>query len=225
MFDHSYDSWYGRHLHDSSGNRRERLANGHGYAEKLFLQNVWFPALKSFDHLHPEYEVSDFKDGSRYIDFAYIRFPLKLAIEIDGYGPHSAKLSRSQFSDSLLRQNHLTMDGWRILRFSYDDINEKPRMCEQLLQQFMGIWSFGSNTAISYEEYLEQEVLKYALQLDRKLNTKDVCDLLQIHTRKANLILRNMLHKGSLLPGGEGTKLVRVFQVNRSYVNGRKLFG
>jgi very-short-patch-repair endonuclease len=48
------------------------------------------------------------------------------------------KLSRQQFSDQLIRQNHLIIDGWKVLRFSLDDVKERPRMCEQLVQQFMG---------------------------------------------------------------------------------------
>ncbi|MGO4110128.1 hypothetical protein [Paenibacillus sp. YAF4_2] len=93
------------------------------------MQKVWFPAFSQFDCLHPEYEIVDFRDGKRYLDFAYIRSPLRLAIEIDGYNSHAAGISRWQFSDHLVRQNHLVIDEWNVLCFSYDYVKDKPRMC------------------------------------------------------------------------------------------------
>ncbi|MGZ9583318.1 DNA-binding response regulator [Paenibacillus marinisediminis] len=202
-----------------------RLVEGHGYAEKLFLERVWFPAFRSFDRLYPEYEVADFRDGSRFIDFAYIRYPLQLAIEIDGYGTHSAKASRWQFSDSLIRQNHLVIDGWRILRFSCDDVEEKPRMCEQLLQQFLGSWISGEPSKLAdTSELLEREVLRYALSLNRKIQPHDVCELLKVSIDKAYSILHSMLRNGSLLPGGKGEKRTKLYEVNRSYIDRMRLF-
>ncbi|WP_436241973.1 DUF559 domain-containing protein [Paenibacillus sp. LjRoot56] len=58
---------------------------------------------------------------------------MKLAIEIDGYATHVSEISRTQFSDGLIRQNHLMIDGWKVLRFSYDDVKNRPRMCEQII--------------------------------------------------------------------------------------------
>jgi hypothetical protein len=37
------------------------LERGHAHGEKLFLQNVWWPMFSHFDHLHPEYEVLDWR--------------------------------------------------------------------------------------------------------------------------------------------------------------------
>lgn len=60
-------------LQTRSGESQRRLQDGHGHAEKLFLEQVWWPAVGRFDFLHAEYPISDFKDGDRYLDFAYIR--------------------------------------------------------------------------------------------------------------------------------------------------------
>ncbi|WP_337098628.1 hypothetical protein [Paenibacillus sp. YIM B09110] len=105
--------------------RTEEDLAEHGYAEKLFLEKVWFPVFHHFDSLNPEYEVEDY---------------------IDGYKQHASHATRAQFADSLMRQNHLVLDGWRILRFSFDHINDKPRMCQQVIQQFLGNY-FGGTTA------------------------------------------------------------------------------
>ncbi|MNI48922.1 hypothetical protein D3C73_1035130 [compost metagenome] len=186
------------------------------------MKQVWYPAFRQFEHLHPEYEVVDFRDGARFLDFAFIQFPLRLAIEIDGYGPHLTKTSRWQFAESLMRQNHLIIDGWRILRFSYDDVNEKPRMCMQIMQQFMGSWLGGSTpNQTSASDFLETEVLRLALRLERSLRPQDVCDLLQIQKDKAHRILHNMLKKNSLLPVGKGEKRIRCYKVNQDRLEKR----
>ena len=218
-----YEEWYAYYVKRSSGNRRKRLEEGHGHAEKKFAQQVWYPAFRNFEHLHPEYEVADFQDGSRFLDFAYIRYPLMLAIEIDGYGPHSARATRWQFADSLMRQNHLIIDGWRILRFSYDDIEEKPRMCIQLLQQFMGSWFDKDAESKALIDVVEKEILRYSLSLGRELQPRDVRNLLKVSDEKAYSLLRSMMNKGLLLPHGKGTRRIRSYQVNPIYLERRKL--
>ncbi|MEF3304851.1 hypothetical protein [Paenibacillus sp. GYB003] len=137
-FESEYEAFLLRHAKMGPSERLRRLQEGHGHAEKLFLQHVWWPAIGHFDHLHPEYEVHDIKDGTRFLDFAYIRTPYKVCFEIDGYGPHSRDASRRQFADNLLRQNHLVIAGRKVIRFAYDDIQEKPRRCQQLLGKWFG---------------------------------------------------------------------------------------
>lgn len=227
-FQSAYEQWLDKHVGLRKGENKRRLSQGHGHVERLFLKQVWYPAFRHFEGLHPEYEVADFRDGSRFLDFAYIRFPLKLAIEIDGYGPHTAHNSRWQFADSLMRQNHLVIDGWRILRFSYDDVAEKPRMCEQVIQQFIGSWIGGSGTPAEFStissgsaDIIEAEVLRLALRLDRSLRPEDVCSLLQVRHDKARSILHNMVKKQSLLPAGKGVRRIRCFKVNRERINER----
>lgn len=227
MFDPTYEHWYNCHIHNSSGNRKERLLSGHGHAEKLFLQKVWYPLFHHFDHLYPEYETADYRDGGRFIDFAYIRSTVKLAIEIDGYGPHSSKVTRWQFADSLMRQNHLIIDGWRILRFSYDDLVERPRMCEQCLQQFMGKWGNLFNVADSYsgaDELLEHEILRHAFLLERNIKPQDVCELLLVGKKRAYTLLRNMVNKGSLLHKDAEGQRKRTYIVNSQYITKKRLF-
>ncbi|XEC95339.1 hypothetical protein AB6A23_01805 [Paenibacillus tarimensis] len=95
-FNKTHSEFLTKHLKQSTGNRLKRLQteNGHGHAEKAFMRTVWWPVFHHFDGLEPEYELRDFKDGVRFLDFAYISGSMKLAIEIDGYGPHWRDLSR-----------------------------------------------------------------------------------------------------------------------------------
>jgi hypothetical protein len=135
MFEYAHQRWIEQHLSQRKGERKSRLARGHGHAEQRTLEHIWWPAFGTLDYLHPEFEVTDFHEGTRFIDLAYIRSGLKFAIEIDGYGTHVTKISRRQFADQWVRQMHLTNDGWIVIRIGYDDVIERPRLWQQLLQQ------------------------------------------------------------------------------------------
>lgn len=102
------------------------------------LKRVGWPAFGHLEHLHPEYEVTDFREGKRYIDLAYVRPPFKIAFEIDGCGTHVRDLSRRQFADQWVRQMHLINDGWIVVRIGYDDVKERPRLWQQMIVQLVG---------------------------------------------------------------------------------------
>ncbi|WP_143111652.1 hypothetical protein [Paenibacillus sp. BC26] len=124
-----------------------------------------------------------------------------------------------------MRQNHLIIDGWQLLRFSYDDITERPRMCEQILQQFMGCWLGGIHDRRRLRgttELLEAEVLRHALRLDRPLRPRDVMEILEIPRVKAYRLLHQMHLNNLLSPAGKGTKTIRGFLINREVVRERR---
>jgi very-short-patch-repair endonuclease len=200
-FKESYELFLGEHLKKRTGERSRRLREGHGHAEKQFLEHVWWPAFKQFDHLHPEYEIHDFKDGHRYLDFAFLRPPLRVCLEIDGFGPHWRDINRWQFADYLLRQNHLVIDGWTVFRFSYDEIMEKPRRCQQLLQQFVGRWLGVPETIMNLGCY-ERDIVRLAMKHHRPLKASDVSRYLNIGGKYARKLLRQLSEKGLFVPSG-----------------------
>ncbi|WP_246302814.1 endonuclease domain-containing protein [Paenibacillus plantarum] len=211
-FEVAHDGFIAYHASTRKGDSLRRLLDGHSHAEKLFLLQVWWPAFKHFNDLHPEYEVKDFRDGTRFLDFAFIKHTLKLAIEIDGFTTHASQISRSQFSDHLIRQNHLIIDGWRILRFSYDDIKDRPRMCQQVLQQFMGRYLGMNDDSVQLISYVEKEVLRYAINLETLLTIQDVCQVLSIKEQKARRVLKVMLEKELLESAGKGTQRIKYYR-------------
>jgi len=54
-FADAYQAFLEYHLARRSGERLRRLREGHGHAEKAFLELVWWPAFRTFRGLHPEY--------------------------------------------------------------------------------------------------------------------------------------------------------------------------
>lgn len=185
LFEDAHAKLLERHSTRRQGERLRRLREGHGYGEKLFLENVWWPAVGSFDDLHPEFEVNDYLDGKRYLDFAVIRGGVRMAIEIDGFGPHAAKLDRKQFATGLMRQNHLVMDGWKVIRLSVDDLESRPRMCQQLIQQCMGLWFNTSSKAEHPLTVEERVILRFIHRTERNITSSIVCELLSVGRENA----------------------------------------
>ncbi|MFC4305455.1 DUF559 domain-containing protein [Cohnella boryungensis] len=218
-FKQSYQMWMDRQTAASKGERRRRLKNTANHAEKTFMEKVWWPAFGHFNQLHPEYELRDFKDGWRYLDFAYITEGYKICIEIDGFGSHWRDIDRKQFSDQCTRQNHLVIDGWHVLRFTYDDVVERPRNCQQIIQQLLG--KLGADFPLLHRAKLaltEQAIVNLALSLDGPLTPKIAASRLGIHRSTVLRHLRTLVSKQLLMPIGTSTSRVCGYRINKTQV-------
>lgn len=210
-FEEEYQAFLNTHSQARTGERLRRLQEGHNQAEMLFLKQVWYPLFHHFRYLHPEYEVGDFKDGKRYLDFAYIRPAIRICFEIDGYGPHLKNISRWQFSDNLERQNQLVIDGWTMIRFSYDQVNEKPRRCQQIVQQMMGRW-LGDELDHTTLSIAEKEVLRLAIRKGEAISPKEVEEYMQHSKKTVKKILSQLVEKEMLIPAS-GNVRVRSYRL------------
>ncbi|MDQ0903603.1 hypothetical protein QFZ80_007431 [Paenibacillus sp. V4I7] len=121
-----------------TGERKGRLLRGHNFAEKLLLQQVWWPLFGNFDNLHPEYEIYDWNRKSQFLDFAFLTPFGRFGIECDGYQSHIKDMDREKFSYALNRDTFLTGMGWTMIHFSFDDIQNRPEVCRMLLQLVIG---------------------------------------------------------------------------------------
>jgi superfamily II DNA or RNA helicase len=108
------------------------------YAEQLALETVIKPSIQESAALciHPNHGVT-LRDGkTRFIDFAIVTKTSRIAIEIDGYAYHAeGAITRQEFNDQLSRQNELVMNGWTVLRFSFDQIKNSPEKCQDQLRR------------------------------------------------------------------------------------------
>lgn len=216
-FKERYAEFYEAARTGRSGEDLRRLLEGHGHAEQLFLENVWWPAVGSFEYLTPEYEVRDFKDGVRYLDFAYIRPPYRICMKIDGYGPHWRDISRWQYADHLQRQNDLVSDNWKVYRFSYDDLKEKPRRCQLILQQILGRWFGGKLPEFASSlNVMEKELIRMALGSCEPITPSDAADYLQICTKHARSLLRKLLEM-QIFVATSGSERIRAYKLNPDF--------
>ena len=210
-FEEEYQAFMNAHSQERKGERLRRLQEGHNQAEKLFLKQVWWPSFYHFRYLHPEFEIDDFKDGKRYLDFAYIRPAIRVCFEVDGYGPHLKSISRWQFSDSLERQNQLVMDGWTVIRFSYDQVKEKPRRCQQVVQQVIGR-RLGDELDQFTLSYAEKEVLRLAIRKGKSISPMEVEKYLKRTDKTVKKLLTQLVEKKMLIPES-GVKRIRSYRL------------
>jgi predicted DNA-binding protein (UPF0251 family) len=212
VFDEAYDQFILYHLKHRKGEAKRRIKEGLGHAEKLFLEHVWWPAIGNFNQLYPEFEIQDFQDGFRYLDFAFIRESFRICFEIDGFGPHSRDANRKQFADHLLRQNHLIIDDWKVIRFAYDDVYERPRRCQQIIQQMMGHW-FGDTKPKVTLTSDEKEIIRLAKQKEKPITPSEVSIQLGVCRRTAQKLLHQLLTKQLFTAAGDGSKRIRSYRL------------
>jgi len=219
----THDKWLEGHIvaRGAESERRRRLAEGLGHAECEFIEKIWWPIVGSLDDLHPEYEVSDSKDGSRFLDFAYIRSNHRVCIEIDGYGAHQRNASRRVFGDDRFRQNDLVLDDWVVLRFAYDDLQDRPRQCQQYIGQMLGKL-FGLGVQRLDEQNLslnEREIIRWALRrgAESSFTPKEIIRLLGVSHPTIRRYVRNLVQQ-KLLEHASGVKRVRSYRVSSKAV-------
>ncbi|MNO47120.1 hypothetical protein D3C76_374260 [compost metagenome] len=208
------------HTNERVGECRGRLLRGHNYAEKLFLQNVWWPLFESLDHLHPEYEIYDWNRKSQFLDFAFLPASgIRFGIECDGFQSHIRDMDREKFSYALNRDTFLTGMGWRMLHFSFDDIQQRPEVCRMLLQLALAPY-LAKKAVVKDILSPEKEVLRLAWQLGQPIRPKDVSGHFQINFRTARKLLQSLSAKGLLEPiaGGRGVRYYEVKPIHADQV-------
>lgn len=209
-FVNEHEAFIQQHLLKRTGERKGRLQRGHQVAEQLFCQNVWWPFRGNFDHLHPEYEVVDWRNRSYFCDFVWQKHDVKLIIEVKGFHSHVKDMDRQKYCNELNRESFLTSMGYRILSFAYDDVAYRPEICIMLLRMFMSQYETLSSPIV-INELKEQEIARLSWTLARPLRPIDVTNHLNISHRSATNILQSMSAEGhfTIIKGESGKYAVR----------------
>ncbi|SEL45541.1 transcriptional regulator [Paenibacillus sp. OK003] len=192
-FEQAYEEWIHSLLEKETNLRvRSRIENGLEHGTMEFLRSVWFPVVKNFNHLQPEWEVRDFHNGYRYLDLAYLPGNgVKGGIEIQGYGPHARDLDVRRFKDLCWRHCLLTLDDWTFLPIAYLSIKEEPKRCQQLVLSFMG--KFVATDTPSSFNWLEAECIRYARRIMRPFTPSELATHLRITEQHARRILHRLV--------------------------------
>lgn len=189
-FEQAYEEWVRSAIAQEKNHRRvELLEKGLGHGTREFLRSVWFPAVKNFNHLYPEWEVRDFHNGYRYLDLAYMPGGVKGGIEIQGYGSHARDLDMRRFKDLCWRHCLLTLDDWMFLSIPYGSITDEPKRCQQLVLSFIG--KFVAMDVPEPLNWLEAETVRFARRLLRPFIPSE----LALHLRITDQHARRVLHK------------------------------
>ncbi|GIP34602.1 hypothetical protein J2TS4_38120 [Paenibacillus sp. J2TS4] len=198
-FDKAHTDWIQSHLNRRSGERKGRLERGHQHGEQLFLKNVWWPLLGHFEHLHPEYEVLDWRGRSYFADFVWLPGHIKIAWEIKGYGPHVRDMDRKRYSEELNRETFFQAMGFRVVSFAYDDIAHQPELCITLMRLLLSRYQ-PVETPAKLTSLACKEIILLSFQLARAIRPKDVEEHLAVNHRTAVRYLHSLCVQGWLRP-------------------------
>lgn len=136
---------------------------------------------------------------------------MKACFEIDGYDTHCRNASRGRFTDNLRRQNDLIIDGWKVIRFSYDDVAHHPRICQRTIQQLLGRWLGEVTTSLRITPE-EKEIVRYAARTIGSITPYEIKELLNVGEKYARKLLHRMVERDILKPIG-GRERVRGYEL------------
>lgn len=205
----AHQAWLDKHVQSREGERRGRLERGHGHGERLFLEKVWWPLFGHFDHLHPEYEVADWRGQPYFVDFAWIIGKVRFVFEVKGYGPHVQRMDRERYCRELNRETFLQTLGYRVVSIPYDDVEKRPEVIRFLLKGLLVPYAnLEGNRTLST---VERETLILAMRHGRQVRPVDLVRELRINNRTAVNILKGLCEKGKLQPiaAGESGRITR----------------
>lgn len=210
VFEQAHAAFIEEHLKRRTGERKGRLERGHREAEKLFCRKVWWEVQGNFEGLHPEYEVLDWRGLSYFCDFVWLAGPVKLVIEIKGYGPHVKDMDRQKYCYELNRETFLAAMGFQVISFAYDDVANRPELCVTLLRMVLNRYLPAASPADPLT-LREREILRLACTLARPLRPVDVETHLGLNHRTAVRTLQSLSAKGVLLAvaGPEGKHVTK----------------
>jgi len=125
------DIFFSRHPYFANALQGESaIKTAENFLEIHFVKKILAPLLndEGLASVHPQKQI-----GRYCVDFA-IGGPAKLALEVDGFG----KFQHREDLDSFIeRQNFITSQGWRMLRFTYGQIMRTTKMTLKTLHDFL----------------------------------------------------------------------------------------
>ncbi|MFB5267402.1 transcriptional regulator [Paenibacillus enshidis] len=211
IFDEVYQKWMEQQIaEEKSPRRREMLRKGLSRGSIDFLRLIWFPVIGSLNHLYPEYEIRDFNNGYRYLDFAYLPGNVKGCIEIQDYRSHARDIEVSRFKDLCMKQSLLVLDDWLFLPIAYLSIRDDPGVCKQLVLSFVG--KFLASSVPSGLGWAEAETLRFAHRLLRPFTPVELSGHLLLSEHRVRVILRGLIEK-KLLEVASGKQRYRSYRL------------
>ncbi|KUP21507.1 hypothetical protein [Paenibacillus sp. DMB5] len=220
-----HEKWLSRHKRRRTGERLDRLERGHGHGEKLFAERVWWPLFGHFNHLHPEYEVSDWRGRPYFVDYVWKPGQVKFAIEIKGYGPHVQNTDRTRYRQELNRETYLQIAGYRVVAVPYDDLESAPELTISLLKALLlsSLLTNADNESGKYSR-MEREILRLAERSDGIIRPVDLVNGLAADPKTIKRHITQLCEKGRLKPlRAHGSNRVCRYEYIHSMLDGELL--
>ncbi len=202
-----HERWVNWHLSRRTGERKDALKRGHGYGNQLFAETIWWPLVGHFDHLHPEYEVLDWRGRSYFVDFMWILGALRFVIEIMDYGSHGK--DRTKYRMDLNRGLFLQSQQCHMISISLDELKENPTFIQSILRNMLAPYFNSGKPVLEPYHKIERMLIRYAARQHRIVRPAEASIDLDLHKQTVIKHCRELVHKGKLraVPVGTSGKI------------------
>lgn len=208
-FDQAHELWLNEHLLARKGERKDRLKRGHAHGEILFLKEIWWPLFGSFEDLHPEYEILDWRGAPCYLDFAWLPGTRRFNIDVKGYGPHVQQTDRTRYSRELLREIYLQTLGYRNISIPYDSLQKDPALIRQLLKGLLGPYTMRNKHENNKRSFNETIIIHYLKSSSGRVSPTMMARDLGFNKKTAAKYLRLLAEKGIVRPIKNNVRVTR----------------
>ena len=205
-FKTEHEQWLSSHIKRRKGERLDALKRGHGYGNRLFVEQVWWPLAGHFHGLHPEYEVKDWRGRSYFVDILWEVGASRIAFEIMDFGSHGT--DRSKYRMDLNRGLFLQSQDCTVLYISLDELKENPSFIlsalRNILFPYLSAGKSTKNTAERVYSKIERDLMRVSIRHQRVLRPADAARELELHTMTVIKYCRMLVEKGKFRPVARG---------------------
>lgn len=194
-----HESWIRDHLKRRQGERLDALKRGHGFGNRLFVEQIWWPLAGHFHGLHPEYEVKDWRGRAYYADFMWRAGSVRFVFEVMDYGSHGT--DRTKYRLDLNRGLFLQSQDCSVHYISLDELKENPAFIFSALRGILAPYLAADSGAArlsagkTYSK-LERDLMKAAIRNNRILRPTEVARELELHASTVIKYCRILVDKG-----------------------------
>lgn len=89
---------------------------------------------------------------------------------------------------------------------SADDIKDKPRQCQQIIQQMMGHW-FGKENIPAGLNLREREIVRFLIAQAKPITPKEASEALEVSAHYARKLLRGLTTKNVIAPSAGNARI------------------
>lgn len=206
-FKSEHEQWLSSHIKRRKGERLDALKRGHGYGNRLFVEQIWWPLAGHFHGLHPEYEVKDWRGRSYFVDILWDVGASRIAFEIMDFGSHGT--DRSKYRMDLNCGLFLQSQDCTVLYISLDELKENPSFIlsalRNILFPYLSAGKSAKPTADRAYSKIERDLMRASIRHQRVLRPADAARELEMHTMTVIKYCRMLVDKGKFRPVARGT--------------------
>ncbi|GIP60503.1 hypothetical protein MKX50_04585 [Paenibacillus sp. FSL W8-0186] len=211
-FQMEHEKWMSDHLRRRRGERLDALKRGHGYGNRLFVEQIWWPLAGHFHGLHPEYEVKDWRGRSYFVDLMWVIGGIRIIFEVMDFGSHGT--DRTKYRRDLNRGLFLQAQDCSVYYISLDELKENPSFILSALRNILSPYlaaEFGvKRRVLKPYSKIERDLMRAAIRHNRVIRPAEAARELELHTMTVIKYCRLLVEKGKFraVPRGVSGRVI-----------------